>query len=156
MELRPLRESDHDGVIPVVDDWWGGRRMADKLPRLFFRYFAGTSFAIEEGGQVIAFLVGIVGDPPEEAYVHFVGVHPDHRFRGFGRRLYEAFFEKARSRGCRSVRAITSPINKSSIAYHRETGFSIVPGDGEVDGVSVHEDHDGDGKGKVVFRRDLF
>ena len=156
MEMRSLRESDHAAVVPVVDAWWGGRRVGDKLPRLFFRYFAGTGFAIEEDGEIIAFLVGIVGSPPEESYVHFVGVRPDRRCRGLGRRLYEAFFERARSRGCRSVRAITSPVNKSSIAYHAKMGFSVVPGDGWADGVSVHENYDGDGEGKVVFRRDLF
>lgn len=155
MELRSLRESDHGVVVPVVDAWWGGRRVADKLPRLFFRYFAETSFAVEEGGEVVAFLVGIVGSPPEEAYVHFVGVRPDYRSRGVARRLYEAFFEKARDRGCHSVRAITSPVNKGSIAYHAKLGFDVVPGDGETDGVRVHTNYDGDAKEKVVFRKGL-
>ena len=155
MEIRALRESDHGIVVPVVDEWWGGRRVADKLPRLFFRYFAQTSFAVEEDGKVVAFLVGLVGSPPNEAYVHFVGVHPDHRSRGLGRRLYEAFFEEARDRGCRAARAITSPVNGGSVGFHRAMGFDIMPGDVERGGVSVHTDYDGDGKEKVVFRRDL-
>jgi hypothetical protein len=32
-------------VISVVDDWWNGRHIADKLPRLFFELFTDTSFA---------------------------------------------------------------------------------------------------------------
>ncbi len=99
MNFRQLEEADHGPVVAVADAWWGGRRVADKLPRLFFRYFAATSFAVEEDGELVAFLVGIVGSPADEAYVHFVGVHPEHRSRGLGRRLYEKFFDEARRRG---------------------------------------------------------
>ncbi len=155
MRFRELRESDHATVTAVVDAWWGGRPVADKLPRLFFRLFPETSFAVEENGELVAFLVGIVGSPADEAYVHFVGVHPDHRSVGLGRGLYERFFEEARSRGCRSVRAITSPVNKGSIAFHGRMGFEILEGDRENDGVGVHSDYDGDGREKVVFRREL-
>ncbi|QIN84766.1 GNAT family N-acetyltransferase [Rubrobacter tropicus] len=155
MKFRELRESDHAAVVAVVDGWWGGRRVADKLPRLFFRLFRETSFAVEEDGELVAFLVGIVGSHGEEAYVHFVGVHPGHRPGGLGRRLYEEFFGEVRRRGCRSVRAITSPVNKGSVAFHGRMGFEVVEGDLETDGVSVHSDYDGDGKEKVLFRRDL-
>ena len=154
VRVRALKESDHGLVVPVVDEWWGGRRVADKLPRLFFRYFAGTSFAVEENGELIAFLVGIVGSS-DEAYVHFVGAHPEHRSSGLGRRLYETFFEEARARGCRSVRSITSPVNRGSIAFHRRMGFEIVDGDAVRHAVAVHPDYGGDGKDKVVFRKDL-
>jgi hypothetical protein len=40
--IRPLRPSDHArviaviAVIAVIDEWWGGRSMAQMLPRLFF------------------------------------------------------------------------------------------------------------------------
>lgn len=155
MRFRELRESDHAAVIAIVDEWWGGRHVADKLPRLFVRLFRETSFAIEEDGELVAFLVGIVGSPAEEAYVHFVGVRPGHRSSGIGRRLYEEFLGEARRRGCSSVRAITSPVNRGSIIFHGRMGFEVVEGDVETDGVSVHSDYDGDGKEKVVFRRDL-
>lgn len=155
MRIRELRESDHAAVIAAVDEWWGGRRVADKLPRLFFRFFRETSFAVEEDGKLVAFLVGIVGSPADEAYIHFVGVHPAYRSGGIGRRLYEKFFDEASRRGCRTMQAITSPVNRGSIAFHRRMGFEVVEGDLEKDGVGVHSDYDGDGKEKVVFRRDL-
>jgi ribosomal protein S18 acetylase RimI-like enzyme len=155
MEYRRLRESDHGNVVAVVDDWWGGRRVAEKLPRLFFRYFAGTSFAVEDDGELVAFLVGFVGSPAHEAYIHFVGVRPDLRSRGLGRELYGMFFEEARRRGCRTVRAITSPVNTGSIGFHASMGFEVLEGDGAADGVSIHPDYDGDGKDKVVFVREI-
>ena len=142
-------------MVAVVDGWWGGRRVADKLPRLFFRYFAGTSFAIEEDGEIVAFLVGIVGSPADDAYVHFVGVGPDRRSRGLGRRLYGMFFDEARRRGCRSVRAITSPVNRGSIRFHKSMGFEVLEADRTQDGVSIHSNYDGDGADKIVFARNI-
>ncbi len=100
---------------------------------------------------MVAFLIGLVGSSGREAYVHFVGVHPDYRRCGIGDQLYEAFLKEARRHGCQTVRCITSPVNKYSIAFHKSLGFGIEAGDGEIDGVSVHENYDGDGKPKVVF-----
>jgi len=155
MRFRRLEEADHGPVLAVADGWWGGRRAANKLPRLFFRYFAETSLAVEEDGELVAFLVGIVGRPADEAYIHFVGVRPDHRSRGLGRRLYETFFEEARRRGCRSVRAITSPVNTGSVGFHTSMGFRVLEGDGVEGGVPVHRDYDGGGQDKIVFMRNI-
>jgi predicted GNAT superfamily acetyltransferase len=80
--VRAIREEDHGTVVPLVNEWWGGRDMAWLLPRLFFQHFGDTSFAVEEGGELVAFLIGFVSQAKEgEAYVHFVGVSP----RGGGR-----------------------------------------------------------------------
>jgi predicted GNAT superfamily acetyltransferase len=78
--IRPLRPSDHAPVIAVIDEWWGGRRMAQMLPRLFFDHFADTSFAADRDGVLTGFLVGFVSPAqPGEAYIHFVGVDPGER-----------------------------------------------------------------------------
>lgn len=130
--------------------------MVGNLPRLFFRHFEDTSFVIEEGGEIVAFLLGFVSQSqPGEAYIHFVGVHLDHRKRGVAKTLYERFFEEARERGCETVRCITSPVNKGSIAFHERMGFGIEAGDGASDGTPVHLDYDGDGQPKVVFMKDI-
>jgi len=154
--MRALREGDHARITAVVDGWWGGRRVADKLPRLFFRHFGDTSFVVEEDGEPIAFLVGFVSQSRAgEAYIHFVGVHPEYRGRGLGARLYGLFFEEVGRLGCSRVRCITSPVNRDSIAFHRSMGFGIEAGDTELDGVPVHLDYDGDGEDRVVFSRML-
>lgn len=155
VRVRSLREPDHARAVAVVDEWWGGRRVSDKLPRLFFRYFREASFVVEEDVELIAFLIGFVSPDAEEAYIHFAGVHPAHREQGIARRLYELFFDEARRRECRRVRCITSPTNGGSVAFHTRMGFEIVPGDGESGGVPVHADYDGDRGEKVVFERRL-
>ncbi len=130
--------------------------MCRMLPRLFFEHVSDTSSIVEEDGELIAFLVGFVSPThPDEAYIHFVGVAPERRGSGLGRELYLAFFRQAAGRGCPSVSCITGPVNTGSIAFHRSMGFDIVPGDVEVDGVSIHTAYDGPGEDRVVFRCSL-
>jgi GNAT superfamily N-acetyltransferase len=67
--------------------------MTAMLPKLFFAHFGNTSFIAELDGNPIGFLIGFLSPVvAEEAYIHFVGVHPDHRKRGVARGLYEQFF----------------------------------------------------------------
>jgi GNAT superfamily N-acetyltransferase len=104
-QIRRLSTADYPYLISVLDQWWSGRQMADKLPRLFFEHFTDTSFAAERDGQLAGFLVGFVSQSrPGEAYIHFVGVDPAERASGLGRLLYEAFFAAAQARGCVLVR----------------------------------------------------
>jgi len=85
-QIRQLSTADYPFVISVIDQWWGGRQMADKLPRLFFEHFTDTSFAAERDGRLAGFLVGFISQSrPGEAYIHFVGVDPAERGKGLGR-----------------------------------------------------------------------
>lgn len=45
--MRSAQPDDHARVMRVIDDWWGGRQMAQLLPRLFFEHFSDTSFVME-------------------------------------------------------------------------------------------------------------
>src|SRR5215212_11913276 len=132
--------------------------MAWLLPRLFLRHFGDKSFAVEDDGKLIAFLIGFVSQSREgEAYIHFVGVRPDRRKEGLGRHLYELFFEKVEKRGCTKVCCITSPVNKGSIAFHTAMGFSLKESDTEkIDGVHVHRDYDGPDRDRVLFEKMLY
>jgi L-amino acid N-acyltransferase YncA len=152
MNIRSLEPSDYNTVIPNLNNWWGGRQMADMLPKLFFVHFKETSFVIEKDNELIGFLSGFVSQTyDKEAYIHFVGVHPDYRQHGIGGQLYRLFFDTVKKKGCNTVRAVTSPVNKNSVAYHTKIGFEIQTGDKKVDGVDVHTDYDGKGQDRVLF-----
>ena len=154
--LRPLRPSDHATVITVIDDWWGGRPMADMLPRLFFEHFTDTCFAAERDGELAGFLVGFLSQSrPAEAYIHFVGVHPSARGAGLGRRLYQAFFAVAGAHGRTVVRAVTAPVNAGSIAFHRRLGFEVEPGPAGRGDAQVAAGYDGPGPDRVRFTKYL-
>lgn len=156
LTLRHLESSDYDSISPVIDNWWGGRPVSGLLPRLFFQHFRPTSFVIEENKEPVAFLVGFQSQSrPSVGYIHFVGVSPEFRHRGYGRKLYEKFFEVASSLGCTETQAITAPINEGSIRFHTQMGFQVVSGDGNVNGTSVFLNYAGAGQHRVLFRKSL-
>ncbi|MFD9816929.1 GNAT family N-acetyltransferase [Streptomyces sp. NPDC059080] len=171
LELRPARVTDHPTLVRCVRHWWGDSRTPEEarelsllLPRLFLQFFSRTSLILEappgspadgDGGGVRAFLVGFhAPENTTDAYIHFVGVHPALRGQDVGRRLYAAFFARAAEAGRTDVRAIVSPGNAASLAFHRAMGFTP-EGDGDrvVGGLPVHADYDGPGEDRVCFHR---
>jgi len=148
VEIRHAEPADYGRVIGRVNAWWGGRDMAPMLPQLFFVHFEGTSYvADDEEGQLAAFLIGFLSQTdPDEAYIHFVGVSPEHRGGGLGRQLYERFFDDARAAGRTRVRCVTSPANAGSVAFHEALGFTSE---------RVAHDYDGPGEDRVLFVKTL-
>lgn len=156
MRIRNVITEDYYYIAPVINDWWGGRQMMDMLPKLFFDHFNDTSFIAEKDGEYIGFLIGFLSQSkPTEAYIHFVGVHPEFRSARIGKKLYEPFFKEMQLRGITRVRAVTSPINQTSISFHTKMGFMIETGDKVVDDLSVYSNYDGIGQDRVLFLKDL-
>ena len=156
LEIRNAEPRDFYFVTSVIDVWWGGRQMRDMLPKLFFVHFRDTSFIAEADGQIVGFLNGFFSQTfSDEAYIHFVGVHPDYRKHSIARALYEKFFAVTHAHGRNIVRCVTSPVNKTSIAFHLRMGFEIEQGDAIQDGISVHTNYDGKGESRVLFVKKL-
>lgn len=145
MLIRAAAPADYARVNDVIDEWWGGRQMAAMLPKLFFVHFADTSFVAEDGDGLAGFLVGFRSQTfDDEAYVHFVGVDPGRRGSGLGRALYERFFAAVAPRT--TIRAVTSPVNERSVAFHRALGFEVE---------RVDESYDGRGEARVLLVKRL-
>ena len=144
--FRTATPADYDRIAAVLDDWWG-RPVSHSLPRLFLDHFHATSTVAEAGDDLAGFLIGFLSPSlPDAAYIHFVGVHPARRRGGLARVLYERFFALAAADGRTVVRAVTSPVNARSIAFHTALGFTAsdpLPG------------YDGPGDVKVRFERSL-
>lgn len=154
--LRTITASDYDKVIMVVNEWWGGRNIADNLPRLFFDHFQNTSFVVEKDNELVAFLCGFISQThPGQAYIHFIGVHPQYRLNGWAEKLHSAFFNEVRKSGCQEIHCITSPANKDSIAFHKKMGFIISAGNREEEGIPITTDYNGPGKDRVLFLKTL-
>jgi ribosomal protein S18 acetylase RimI-like enzyme len=148
VDIRHAEPADYGRVIGRVNLWWGGREMAPMLPRLFFVHFEGTSYVVDDDeGQLAGFLIGFLSQSDrEEAYIHFVGVAPERRGQGLGRRLYERFFAEAREHGRTRVRCVTSPANETSVGFHEALGFEVE---------RVAHDYDGPGEDRVLFVKSL-
>jgi GNAT superfamily N-acetyltransferase len=155
---RPI-EDDHADVVRLIDEWWGGRRRHELLPRLWFQHFTGTSLIAEtEAGRLAGFLVGFRSpDHPDEAYVHMVATDPNLRGRGIGRGLYERFFDEMRELGARRVKAVSWPGDRGAVAFHMAMGFhpTTSPGSRPLYGTPAFADYDYDGEDRVLFVRDL-
>lgn len=146
MEIRTATPADYDGVVAVMDSWWG-RPVTQILPRLFLDHFWRTSFVAKDEHGLAGFLVGFLSpDEPDTAYVHAIAVAPRSRRSGLAGNLHEHFAKLAVADGRRLVKAITSSDNTRSIAFHTSIGFTVT------DPIS---DYDGPGVGRVVFQRML-
>ena len=71
-------------------------------------------------------------------------MHPEHRRGGLARELYERFFAAVAPRSV--VRAVTAPVNKRSVAFHRALGFDVE---------RVDDDYDGAGAARVLLVKRL-
>ena len=144
--IRNAEPADYPRVLGVVDEWWGGRKMAAMLPKLFFVHFRDTSFVADgDDGALAGFLCGFRSQTfADEAYVHFVGVNPGTRGGGLGRELYERFFAAVAPRTI--VRAVTSPVNERSVAFHLAIGFEVE---------RIDDDYDGKDQSRVLMVKRL-
>jgi GNAT superfamily N-acetyltransferase len=145
MLTRALRKSDFDEIVQVMDAWWGGPTAALAHP-IFFYELGQCARVVEHEGALVGFLLGfLTPEPPRVGYVHLIGVHPDWRRRGVGRRLYESFEDGCRSAGCARLKAITTVGNEVSRRFHEQLGWRAERAD----------DYAGPGRHRLVFVKDL-
>lgn len=151
MQIRGITKADFDAIVSVLDRWWGGpsRELAHPM---FFYELGSEALVAEEDGELIGFLLGFHAEPyPGDAsgepvaYVHLVGIHPEHRRHGVGKRLYEVFTARAAAAGARRMKAITNVGNEGSIDFHRALGFAVIE----------DPDYAGQGRARIVFTKTL-
>jgi ribosomal protein S18 acetylase RimI-like enzyme len=132
-------------IVDEQDAFWGGRDVTFLHPLMLVKEFGEMALVVRDtDGRVIAYLLGVL-TLARAGYIHVVAVREGHREQGLARVLYRAFAQVAGEHGARSLRAITQPTNRGSIAFHRALGFTAT----EV------EDYSGPGVTRVVFTRAL-
>ncbi|MFG2088003.1 GNAT family N-acetyltransferase [Spirillospora sp. NPDC048824] len=137
VHLRLAEPDDYGRIVGVVDDWWG-RPIRSILPRLYLDHFHRTSLVVEDGDGLAGFLVGLLSHSmPDTAYIHAVGIAPHLRGNGLARRLYQQFFDLVAAEHRTKVKAITSPQNYGSIAFHTAMGFTVIGPVADYDGPTV-------------------
>ncbi len=154
--IRHAEPVDYDRIIARVDAWWGGRRMAGMLPRLFFTYFRPWTYVAIHDEVIVGFLAAFRSQTdPSQVYCHFIGVDPGWRGRGVGEALYQRLFVEAAAQGCDEVLAVTAPTNRGSIGFHTRMGFALLPGPGREGDVPFTPAYDGPGEDRVQLRKEL-
>ena len=159
IELRHATEDDQPRIVGLVDEWFSGQRVRHLVGRSWFRHFGSTSWlALDGGGRPIGFLIGYRSpDRPVEAIVHLVGVDPNHRRRGLGRTLVDAFAADAERVGVHTITAVAWPGEPPATAFFRALGFrpDDGPGSQNLFGITAYPDYDGAGEDRIVFIRRL-
>jgi len=157
--LRHPTEDVQPAIVGVIDEWFGGRRVRHLAGRAWFRHFGSTSWVAEDvEGRLVGVLIGYRSqDRPTEAVVHLVGVHPNHRRRGIGRALIDAFAGDGGAQGVAVITAVAWPGEPPATAFFRALGFlpDDGPGSQNLFGMAAFPDYDGPGEDRIVFRRPL-
>jgi len=146
--IEGVRDGDLAEILRNYERFWSDRDLPRYLHHpMFFLEFRDTAFIARDlgTGEIAGYLLGFVA-PTGDGYIHFVAVRDDSRTLGLGRTLYETFEQAARDRGAVALKAITSPQNEGSVAFHRRVGFTET--------VRV-EDYGGSGRPRIVMRKPL-
>jgi ribosomal protein S18 acetylase RimI-like enzyme len=159
VRLRRPTEADYPTIVAVVDEWFGGRRTHDRLPRFWFRHFRGTSWVAEDDVRaLVGFLVGFLSpDDPTVAVIHLAAVDPNHRRQRIGATLYDHFAADAAGRGATALETVVWPGDPIAIAFHRATGFEPVfgPETRNLYGSPAFADYDFEREDRILFERPL-
>src|SRR5712692_9885672 len=151
MEIENCTLADFHQILGNLAQFWGSERTLSLHHPMFLREFGDTAYVIREDGDVIAYLLGFLSQTEPVGYVHLVGVRASHRRKGLAGRLYAHFADVASGRGCTELKAITTPDNVGSIAFHESIGMMPV-GD---TGSAVTLNYAGPGQDRVVMRKRL-
>jgi predicted GNAT superfamily acetyltransferase len=142
--LRHVTIADLRSILAELDEFWEERDTAFLHQALYVHEFGESSVLAERDGRITGYLLGFVGQE-EIGYVHAVAVRREARGEGLARRMYERFEELVAARGAYRLKAITSPENAGSRAFHEALGFSVE----EVD------DYSPSGGARLVFGKVL-
>jgi len=148
--IERARDGDLAEILRNFGRFWGSNENPERLRHLhhpiFFREFGDTAFVARGiDGEIAGYLLGFVA-PTGDGYIHFVAVRDDCRALGLGRRLYQTFTAVAAERGATALKAITSPGNERSLAFHQRMGFTEI---------TVAPDYEGSGRTRVIMRRPM-
>ena len=150
MSIVRCTPSDFQHIVAHLAEFWGSDRTASLHHPLFVHEFGDSAFVLHAGPVIAAYLFGVYAQTSATAYVHLVAVRAPYRRQGYARQLYLHFMTAARAHGCQRLKAITTPGNRTSIAFHRSLGMEL-QGQPNGDGIPVVRDYAGLGEDRVVM-----
>jgi predicted GNAT superfamily acetyltransferase len=154
MEITNCSKQDFDQILTEFKEFWDSdRTLALHHPTLIYE-FGNSAFVIRDGNKVVAYLFGFLSQTSPTGYVQLLSVRQGYRKQGLARCLYDHFTGFSLAHGCTKLKAITSPVNSLSIAFHKSIGM-MPAGEDSVDGIPVINDYSGPGRDRVIFMKDI-
>ena len=154
MEISNCTKQDFDQILTEFNEFWDSDRTPALHHPTLINEFGNSAFVIREGQKVVAYLFGFLSQTSPIGYIQLLSVRQGYRKQGLARRLYDHFTGFALVHGCTKLKAITSPVNTLSIAFHKSIGM-MPTGKDTIDGLPVIKDYSGPGKDRVVFIKDI-
>ena len=149
-QISACTQQDYLQILDDLDEFWDGRDVRALHHPFLVHEFGNSAFVIRDGSRVVAYLFGFISQTEPVGYVHLIAVHASARRRRLAQRLYSHFVEFARQRGCKHIKAITTPTNSGSIAFHKSLGMRLL-GQPNSDDVPVMLDYAGRDMPRIVF-----
>ncbi|MGD0855454.1 MAG: GNAT family N-acetyltransferase [Dehalococcoidia bacterium] len=154
MEISNCTKQDFDQILTEFNEFWDSDRTLALHHPTLINEFGNSAFIIRDGPKVVAYLFGFLSQTFPIGYIQLLSVRQGYRKQGLARRLYDHFTGFAVARECTKLKAITSPVNTLSIAFHKSIGM-MPTGKDTIDGIPVIKDYSGPGKDRVVFIKDI-
>lgn len=156
MNINQMNLEDFFEIKKNLKEFWGDRYSFFEHmhhPMLFYE-FGKTAYVIKSKGKIVAYLLGLLPQTSDTAYVHLIAVNSTHQKKKYGQSLYRHFIEFAKSMGFKKVRAITKPTNIKSINFHRKIGMKLLGVENE-EGIPVIKNYAGQKEDRVVFEKEI-
>jgi predicted GNAT superfamily acetyltransferase len=153
-KISMCTQQDYNQILDELQEFWGARDTRHLHHPFLVHEFGNSAFVIRNGAQVVAYLFGFLSQTEPVGYVHTVAVRTSARRQGLAGELFGHFVEFARRHRCRHVKAITTPANLGSIAFHKSLGMELL-GDANIDGIPVLADYAGRDAPRVVFWKSI-
>ncbi len=127
--IREIREEDIDGVLALDRKIAGSDRAMtyDTTPSSYVGGELNVSVVAEAGSEIVGFLLGRKTSSPYElgdiALLQLIGVDPACRRQGIGAKLVQAFTERCRQKGLRSIHIMVSWHDWWLLSFLKSQGF---------------------------------
>ena len=125
MRIRPFQAPDKSAVIqlwrecelvrPVNDPDKDIERKLRVNPELFL---VGTL-----DGKIIA--SAMAGYEGHRGWINYVAVHPEHRFKGYGRQIMAEAEKLLRARGCPKINLQVRTNNQAVLEFYQRVGYRV-------------------------------
>ena len=130
VQIRPLDELDIDDVVRI-DEKISGRYRPEVWERrigYYLRRDPDAPVVAVDDGRVVGFMLGEVrsgefGLEEPTGWIEVLGVDPDARSKGAGRRMAEAMLDHFRDRGATTVRTLVDETMDEVAGFFTSLGF---------------------------------
>ena len=154
IEISICTQQDYNQILEELPEFWDGRDTCHLHHPFLIHEFGNTAFIIHDESRVVAYLFGFVSQTQPVGYVHTIAVRLSARRQHLAQHLFDHFVQFARRHGCKHVKAITTPSNLGSIAFHKSLGMQLL-GEPNTGGIPIVPDYAGRGASRVVFWKSI-